>query len=344
MRLHPLGADLIIIWITLSYKMQYFDHHFVPKKLGQFGQYGSVTLIPNRKSIDDDMNFMANSMVKSIEKQFGPIDRDAIEVCSNLFSYECAGLVGHYRPVACIPVGNLVHDGSVLPKCAHTQKDGMVTRQYHGTRSIDVLWMILYSRGIMQDAGRNAKSRCGWYHTPRFLQALRYAGPTMIEHLEAQIILCFDCFCSNFVHPGVKANDDEYTKSGCLRYKLNSILLVPLYFSPPEKSFAKKQACMRFSAHRADVEYVMKRRQDLLQGAGTTGHDTLENMDMEPDDLEADDTVDAVDAIEDAGTTGHDTLENMDMEPNDLEADDTGDAVDAIEDWDMEADCAATDA
>ena len=110
--------------------------------------------------------------------------------------------------------------------------------------------------GIMNDADRTANHKTGWYHTASLEQALRYAGRTMINDMEAKIVLVFKCLCSNLVHPGSKSSD-EYTKSGCLRYHLVSILLIPLYFCPAEKCFAKNPICKRLRARRKDVDYVL---------------------------------------------------------------------------------------
>ena len=128
------------------------------------------------------------------------------------------------RPVACLlpvfDVRGLLHDGLSLPDCGHPGKanaehGGDVV--YHGTKD---LVGILQSNGVFRDAINTAENKQGWYHG-NFFCALQYAHPMRLGCACYRPVLKVRTNCWNVCKTW------GYTKSGCVRYSIEQIILVP---------------------------------------------------------------------------------------------------------------------
>jgi len=142
-------------------------------------------------------------------------------------SHEVLGTRCHYErlhaPVACMlpvfDVRGLLHDGISLPACGHGGKakaGGSIV--YHGTKD---LVGILQSNGVLHDATKTADYKQGWYHAEDFMTALQYAHPMRLGCAAYRPVLQVRTNCWNV------CKSWGYTKSGCMRYSIEQIILVP---------------------------------------------------------------------------------------------------------------------
>jgi len=115
-------------------------------------------------------------------------------------------------------VSNMLYDGLHLPDCGHGGKaltEGKWV--YHGTKNLPG---ILQSNGVMLDAINTADGKQGWYHG-QFKCALYYAHPMLLGREWYKPVLKVRADCWN------KCKTWGYTKSGCMRYSITEIILVP---------------------------------------------------------------------------------------------------------------------
>jgi hypothetical protein len=117
-------------------------------------------------------------------------------------------------------IRGLLHDGLSLPDCGHLGKakaehgGDMV---YHGTKD---LFGVLQSNGVLRDAINTADGKKGWYHGD-FMTALQYAHPIRLGRASYKPVLKVRTNCWNV------CKSWGYTKSGCVRYSMEQIIMAP---------------------------------------------------------------------------------------------------------------------
>ena len=124
--------------------------------------------------------------------------------------------------VAVIDIAHLCRDGR-CHSCGHGLGRGPVV-SYHGTKSAATAASIIGGEGVMWDAGpppRSLRGKPGWYHSLDFETARLYAHPTRVGPFICRIVFVIAVDCCH------TANSQLYTKSGCPRYHVCQVLLVP---------------------------------------------------------------------------------------------------------------------
>jgi hypothetical protein len=114
----------------------------------------------------------------------------------------------------------LLHSGLHLPFCGHWGGKAKIGGDmcYHGTKN---LAGILHCNGVLHDAINTALGKQGWYHGD-FATALWYASPMYLGRALYKPVLKVHTLCWN------ACNTWGYTKSGCMRYSIVSVIMVPV--------------------------------------------------------------------------------------------------------------------
>ena len=176
---------------------------------------------PSPCSLDWQAN-MKVKMLQAISSTWPSIRR---ELTADHVGFDYRTLPGHI--IVCIEIGHMCHDGQ-LGTCHHTCGQGvgpLVT--LHGTKSAATAASIIEGGGRIWDAGPPPRSLArmkGFYHSEDFCISLQYAYPTQLGPFHVRLLFQIKAVCCNSCG---KDRNWVYTKSGCLRYHVFRLYIVP---------------------------------------------------------------------------------------------------------------------
>ena len=118
-----------------------------------------------------------------------------------------------------VDVRSVFHNGLNLPECGHGGRSGMF---WHGTAN---LHGIVANNGVLTDAVRTLRGIQGFWTALDPRVAMQYASEWQVDNHTWRCLLHIESRCANRGRAGQPAY--YVTRSGCLRYTIDTIYLVP---------------------------------------------------------------------------------------------------------------------
>ena len=210
------------------------------------------------ESVDDDVDSdeeqrnRARKYVKNIRRPrllLTPTAAILVLIVNDVFACDVSRIIGRAEPFetsiadetvmpgrTCVfqplyPVG--LHDGTGVTSC-HCNGKPAERECYYGIHSFDQFLLLMHSFGVVASAYRsishkkNKKKLRGWFHSTRLDISVCYAGPTVLRSetygsCYCRLVVIYGVDCCNVARTG----RFNYTKEGCLRYRVLGVLVVP---------------------------------------------------------------------------------------------------------------------